>query len=65
MSPRSHQPRKPAPRRTILEDTSALRTRSRRLRQAHSEALAKIEAEMAQAEDEWLELEMRREAVEG
>ena len=30
-----------------------------------SEALAKIEAEMAQAEDDWLVLEERREAVEG
>ena len=30
-----------------------------------SEALAKLEAEMAQAEDDWLTLEMRREAMEG
>ena len=31
----------------------------------HSEALAGVEAELAAAEDAWLDLEMRREAIEG
>ena len=50
--------------RTILADPQ-LYTRDLSGFRKHSDALAKIEAEMAQAEDDWLALEMRREAVEG
>ena len=55
---------KKAKLKTILDD-SGLYARDPAGFAKASEALAEIEAEMAAAEDSWLELEMRREAMEG
>ncbi len=55
---------KKAKLKTILDD-SGLYARDPAGFAKASEALAGIEAEMAAAEDSWLELEMRREAMEG
>ena len=55
---------KKAKLRTILDDPG-LYAKDPAAFGRHSEALAKVEAEMARAEDDWLALEMRREAVEG
>ena len=49
----------------VLDDPSLLRPRSGRLRPRVGSRSPRLEAEIAAAEDEWLTLEMRREAVGG
>jgi ATP-binding cassette subfamily F protein uup len=49
---------------TILDDGDLFARDPKRFEQA-SAALAKIEADLAVAEDRWLELEMLREEIEG